>query len=154
GLAFGGIHALAQDRDGYLWLGTDDGLVRFDGTDFVLWPLNDGAPAQRRVRALLAGADGSLWIAGSGVKRMLSGQIVTYGAPDGFTADPIIALAEEPDGTVWAGSPDGALRFRHGRWERVMGDGLPHAAVSRTYADARGGVWLASPLGTFHRPLG
>lgn len=153
GLVFGTIHALAQDHDGYLWLGTDDGLVRFDGTSFVPWPLNDGTPSQRLVRALLAASDGSLWIASSSVERMLHGHVTVYGPRDGLSAGPVSALAEEPDGTVWAGSPDGALRFRHGRWERAA-DGLPHASASRTYTDRRGGVWVASSLGAFHRPLG
>ena len=59
-----GIYAIAQDHDGYLWLGTRSGLVRFDGSEFVQW--KEQQPfADDRIAAILAARDGSLWI-GSG----------------------------------------------------------------------------------------
>src|SRR2546425_5772923 len=57
------IFALAQDRDGYLWLATPSGLVRFDGLQFVTWGAHGEPPLPyREVRSLLADRDGALWI--------------------------------------------------------------------------------------------
>src|SRR5687767_1755590 len=63
GLPGGTIWSIAQDADGYLWLGTDAGLIRFDGTRF-LTPESTGSPAvpAEPVRAVLAARGGSLWI--------------------------------------------------------------------------------------------
>src|ERR1700716_2180803 len=57
------IYSLAQTRDGYLWLATTDGLVRFDGVRFVHWRQMTGHTALLgAVRSLCAARDGSLWI--------------------------------------------------------------------------------------------
>src|ERR1700719_2992973 len=57
------IYAMAQTRDGYLWLATTDGLVRFDGNRFVHWrPKTGHTELLGVVRSLCAASDGSLWI--------------------------------------------------------------------------------------------
>ena len=61
---FGGTpRVLAQTADGYLWIGTTSGLVRFDGVRFVPWdpPSGEKLPSQR-INSLLGATDGSLWI--------------------------------------------------------------------------------------------
>jgi ligand-binding sensor domain-containing protein len=57
------VLAITQDRDGYLWLGTRNGLVRFDGLQFSTWG-SRGEPALpgRRVRALVGARAGSIWV--------------------------------------------------------------------------------------------
>ena len=63
GLPANAIRAIAQDRDGYLWLGTRAGLIRFDGVRFVIWEAeSEAAAAESDVTALYAARDGSLWI--------------------------------------------------------------------------------------------
>src|SRR6478752_8569316 len=67
GLPAGTIWALAQDNDGYLWIGADFGLVRFDGVRFVPWDSNGHTPLpQAAVQALHVSRDGSLWVGFSG----------------------------------------------------------------------------------------
>jgi len=58
----GAIRAIAQTPDGYLWLGTEFGLVRFDGIRFVTWNLLTGQRLPSNIRSQLAGRDGTLWI--------------------------------------------------------------------------------------------
>ena len=70
GLVSGLIWAIAQDRDGYLWLGTDAGLIRFDGVRFV--QVEEPPLSAARIGALLSASDGSLWI-GSTSTSVLSG---------------------------------------------------------------------------------
>ncbi len=81
GLSPGDVFAVAQDVDGYLWLGTPNGLIRFDGSRFTPWtvfspenPLPSGP-----VHAIVGSADGSLWVGiggGAGVVRIHQGRVV------------------------------------------------------------------------------
>src|SRR6185503_14308104 len=91
----GDVFAIAQDVEGYLWVGTPNGLHRFDGARFTPW--NGSTPATALpsgpIHALVGAPDGSLWIGfggGGSVVRMLHGQITRYtpanGAPPGVTA--------------------------------------------------------------------
>src|SRR5678815_1848553 len=63
GFSLGNVYAMAQTPDGYLWLGSEFGLFRFDGVSFVEWHPPDGEqlPA-RNIYSLLAARDGTLWI--------------------------------------------------------------------------------------------
>lgn len=65
--AFSGTpHAVAQTADGYLWIGTDSGLFKFDGVRFVPWePLDGKRLAGPSIYSLLGGSDGTLWIGSS-----------------------------------------------------------------------------------------
>ena len=99
----GDVLAIAEDRDGYLWLGTNGGLVRFDGASFVKRPLDDEAAsvADRAVTAVLGARDGSLWVGhgGAGGVQRLKGDVVTRFTSDtGLFAGSIAALAEDRDG--------------------------------------------------------
>src|SRR6266498_3530778 len=55
------IRAITQTADGYLWLGTDEGLARFDGYEFVVFNKDKGGLPGNSVTALAAAADGTLW---------------------------------------------------------------------------------------------
>ncbi len=71
GLPPGTIWALAQDGDGYLWIGTDSGLARFDGERFRTWDELGGAPLpDGAVSALTIAADGSLWVGFGSIARI------------------------------------------------------------------------------------
>ena len=91
GLPDGAIASIAQDRDGYLWLGGDFGLLRFDGVRFTEWDWNLIAqPALEHVRIelLCSSADGSLWIAfgdGGNIVRLHDGHASAY---EGFRTEP------------------------------------------------------------------
>jgi len=91
--------AITQTKDGYLWIGTDLGLVRFDGVRFVTWNSPSGERLlDPRVFSLLAARDGSLWIGtGYGISHWLSGKLINYPQLSGR----IEAIAEDADGTVW-----------------------------------------------------
>src|SRR5215216_6650767 len=102
------IRLLAQTGDGYLWLGTVSGLVRFDGVRFVPFQPrgNDTVPAAG-VRALEEGRDGTLWIVWEtgAVSHMVDGRLTNYGAQDGLA--PTFQLAESSRGEVVAGTEAG-----------------------------------------------
>ena len=56
------IKKILQTADGYLWLGTEEGLARFDGYDFTVFNKDNGDLPSNSVTALAAGSDGSLWV--------------------------------------------------------------------------------------------
>jgi len=91
--------AIAQTTDGYLWIGTDLGLVRFDGVRFVPWsPPSGKRLLDPRVFSLLAAHDGSLWIGtGYSIAHWVRGELIDYPQLSGR----IEAIAEDVDGTIW-----------------------------------------------------
>ena len=100
GFTRGSIHSLAQTPDGYLWLGTELGLVRFDGVRAVPWqpPANQHLPSNN-VLGLLVSRDGSLWIGtDKGLGRWKDGQLVVYEALAGSYVG---RLVEDREGTIW-----------------------------------------------------
>jgi signal transduction histidine kinase/ligand-binding sensor domain-containing protein len=95
----GAPNAIAQTQDGYLWIGTDLGLVRFDGVRFVPWsPPSSQRLLDPRIFSLLGTRDGSLWIGtGYSVSRWQRGKLLDYPQISGR----IEALAEDTEGAVW-----------------------------------------------------
>jgi signal transduction histidine kinase/ligand-binding sensor domain-containing protein len=154
-LALGDVLAIAEDRDGYLWLGTNGGLVRFDGASFVKHPLNDDAPASadRAVAAVLGSRDGSLWVghAGAGGVERLKGDVVTrFTSETGLFAGSIATLAEDRDGIVWAAGRGGLAAFRGEKWERIVSPSeLKDAAVYSVFEDRDGRMWIGTSEGVF-----
>ena len=151
----GDVLAIAEDRDGYLWLGTNGGLVRFDGASFVKRSLDDEAAsiADRAVTAVLGARDGSLWVGhgGAGGVERLNGDVVTRFTSDtGLFAGSIAALAEDRDGIVWAAGRGGLAAFRGDKWERIASPSeLKDAAVYSVYEDRGGRLWIGTSEGVF-----
>jgi ligand-binding sensor domain-containing protein/signal transduction histidine kinase len=115
GLPHNSVFAITQTRDGYLWVGTHEGLARFDGVRFTTIEA-EAAPELRHgyITALCAGRDGSLWIAvdGSGVTRMKDGRFSHLTEADGLASNQTRCLLEARDGSLWIGSEGGLTRLR------------------------------------------
>src|SRR5262245_17313227 len=155
GLASGLIWAIAQDRDGYLWLGTDGGLIRFDGVRFV--HVDEPPLKAARVGALLSTSDGSLWI-GSNTTTVLSrlrgGTFTHYSVADGLPFG-VTALLEDHEKILWAGGRGGLSRLVNGRWERVGAEqGVTDQAVTGLFEDRENGLWMATLRGLYLRRAG
>src|SRR5690242_19300266 len=111
GFAKGIIYAITQTPDGYLWLGTEFGLLRFDGVRPVPWqPPRDQHLPSEWIACLLAARDGTLWI---GTRRGLAswkgGKLTQY--PE-LAGQIVTRLVEDNEGSVWAGGlavPAGSL---------------------------------------------
>src|SRR5262245_2104431 len=102
GFAPGQITSIAQTLDGYLWLGTEFGLLRFDGARSVPWhpPGNERLP-NNWIRSLLVTPDGTLWIGTlTGVASWKDGKLTPYPKLVGHSVNALIA---DREGTVWAG---------------------------------------------------
>lgn len=152
GLRGSQVWALQQDRAGYLWLGTNEGLVRFDGVEFRVWREFGGTPLPGgSVRALSLARDGAIWIgfgATGSVSRVFEGQLRTYSNDDGLPGSNVLAVLEDRSGTAWAGSLVGLFQLTNDRWQRVPAEhGLPTDLVSALFEDRLGHVWVGTAQG-------
>jgi ligand-binding sensor domain-containing protein len=103
GLPQNTIQAIVQTRDGYLWLGTEVGLARFDGVRFAVFDKQNTLELRNsNVMALLESRDGSLWIGtrGGGVTRLRHGKFTTWMQNDGLAGDSVRALGEDAVGAL------------------------------------------------------
>jgi ligand-binding sensor domain-containing protein/signal transduction histidine kinase len=153
GLPQNTVQALAQTRDGFVWLGTEAGLVRFDGSGFAVFDTNSKpALPGNDVRCLLAGTDGSLWVGTSdGLARMKDGAVTAFTTGDGLPANGIRAIAEDGDGLLWAWTNAGLARLDGDQFSRVAGgNGLPAGTVTALIDRPDGDIWVASTAGLGH----
>ncbi len=125
GFAKGFIYAIAQTPDGYLWLGTEFGLLRFDGIRAVPWRPPNGQLPSNDIPMLLVTRDGTFWIGTTkGLASWKDGKLTTYSELNGSR---IFALLEDRNGTVWAAT----------REARIFGEN-----VGPIDADAEGNFWV------------
>lgn len=117
------IWAIEQTPDGYLWLGSVDGLFRFDGVR-VERIATDKLPSPS-IHALAATASGGLWIGYErpvGAISFMRNGVVTNYPIKLKNSTSVHGFAMGPDGTVWASTPDAILRFDGKRWVPIKGD--------------------------------
>jgi PAS domain S-box-containing protein len=145
GFAKGTIFSIAQKPDGYLWLGTEFGLLRFDGVRAVPWqpPGNQHLPPGT-IYSLLLDRHGTLWIGAKGLASWNEGKLTQY--PE-LANQYIFALREDREGTVWAGGVGVAptsgnlCAIRSGRVHCYGDDGSLGPGVVALYEDRNGNLW-------------
>ena len=146
GLPQNSVDAIVQTRDGYLWLGTQEGLIRFDGVRFTIFDTRNSPQMKDDwVRSLCETRDGTLWVGTTeGLLAMKQGRFDPH-QPDGPLATSVIrALFEGRDGSLWIGSDVGVFRFRAGRMTLVaQEEGLPDQRVLAIGEDSSGAVWVS-----------
>jgi len=121
GLPQNTVQALAQTKDGFLWLATEAGLVRFDGVEFQTYDRNSNpALPGNDIPCLLATADGALWIGtNAGLARWKDGAEKTFTTQDGLPANGILALEENSDGQLLVSADGGAAELSGDRFVAV-----------------------------------
>ena len=161
GFTKGTIHSIAQTPDGYLWLGTEFGLLRFDGVRAVPWeaPAGEQLPGTV-VTKLLVSRDGALWIAaGKGLASWKNGKLTQYPQLAGQI---VHALVEDREGTVWAGgyvpaAPGRICGIKDGRAQCSKVDeglmGLYEDSKGNLWGSAFKGLWRWKPNGPDFFPM-
>ena len=148
GVFSGAPNAIAQTTDGYLWIGTQNGLVRFDGVRFVPWAPLKGKLLSSGIFSLLAGTDGSLWIGTSSyLAHLQNGNLTNYLDARGR----INAIVQSHDGKIWitrsrVRDDKGPLCEVTGTSLRCHGkaDGITSPYAGPLAEDSEGSLWIGS----------
>ena len=148
GVFSGAPNAITQTTDGYVWIGTQAGLLRFDGVRFAPWTFPNGKRLpSSNVTSLLGARDGSLWIGMEGGLSHWDKQELTN-----YLIQPtrINSIIEDHRGTVWfvrtrTSDAAGGLCQIIGTGPHCYGkaDGIPDSGASTLVEDALGNLWIA-----------
>ena len=170
GLPSDAAYTVVQDHQGYIWIGTRDGLARFDAQNFRIFrhdPADNASLAANDVSALLIDAQGRIWVGGenNGLNLFLP-QRESFAhwrhdsrQADSLSGNDVLALAQTADGAIWVGVYAGGLNrlrtdghgFEHLHHRDNARNGLISENVTALAADARGGLWIGSDAGVQYR---
>ncbi|MEG2805152.1 two-component regulator propeller domain-containing protein [Stenotrophomonas sp.] len=165
GLPSNAVHAAVQDRHGYLWFATEDGLARFDGRHFRVWQREQGLVGTVLTRLVLDEQD-RLWMGtAQGAVMRMSADRMHIEDVIGARGAAISALLPDAAGGLWFGVRGaGVFHLQASRHLRhylptARGDGVPAGDVEHLVHAADGGVWVGTGRGLalwrdgrFHRP--
>ena len=142
------ISALAQTQDGYLWIGSERGLFRFDGVKFEEYSPPPGVNLpSHSIYSLMATPDGGLWIAfePNGVGFYKDGSLTVFSRPEQHPDSPVHCFARDLDGRIWAGTETGLVFRQDDRWIAAGQDwNLTQEMIRYVFVDREGTLWAAT----------
>lgn len=152
GLPDNTVDEILQTSDGYIWLGTQRGLARFDGARFTVFN-TDNTPALRNnaISTLFEDREGTLWIGtgGGGISRLKAGRFSSLTTAEGLSSNYTRAICQDSSGAIWIGTAGGGLN-------RLVGGAIAHFttasglldnSIRRLFVDQSGALWIGSVSG-------
>ncbi len=146
GLPQSSVYAIFQDKQGYLWIGTEGGMAKYDGGKFQIFMKEDGLVALH-VNDIYQDSEGGIWIATiAGVSRYDGEKFTNYTKANGLPDDFIFKVYQDRGGNIWFGSYEkGAIRFSNGKFESFnTSNGFPSNRVIDICEDRSGNLWFAT----------
>ena len=143
GLPQNSVRALAQTRDGYLWVGSEDGVARFDGVRFASFGVREGLRSGS-VRVLFEDSRGALWIGtvGGGLTRCQKGLFTTFTSTEGLPANSITALGQDREGRLWVGTEAGLAVWQNERFAPLGAGDFKGKHITTLFNDRQGVMWV------------
>jgi len=153
------ILAIAQDKAGFLWVGTEQGLVRWDGYHYRMYRADRSNPralADNYIQRLHVDAQGTLWIAtvSGGLSRYdpREDRFVNYSAAtEGLSDDVVNAIADDGGGGVWVATGHGLdeVTAERGVIDHIHHEdndpaSLPSSNVTTVFRDSKGRLWMGT----------
>lgn len=141
------VTSVVQTSGGALWLGTFEGLVRFNGTDLTVFDRNTNPEIENwRIRTMCEGTPGVVWIGtvGGGLLRLENGKFRRFGVSDGLPSDSVSVLRRRSDGTLLIGTTAGIALMRGERIERIGSERTPVEAI---FEEPNGTLLIGTPSG-------
>jgi ligand-binding sensor domain-containing protein/signal transduction histidine kinase len=143
------VSSIYQSRDGTLWVGTHNGLTKWDGKSWTTLDRRTGLSANS-ITALAGDKAGALW-AGTedrGLNRLAAGHVTTFSRANGLPGNSISSLYIDSDDVVWVGTSSGLARYQDGKWTAyTTRQGLPDNAIGYLLEDQPGYLWIGSTAG-------
>jgi signal transduction histidine kinase/ligand-binding sensor domain-containing protein len=139
--------ALAQTADGYLWVGTTQGLYRFNGISFEQYQPEEGTLPSRSIRSLFIDRSGGLWIGylKGGASYLKNGRVTNYSYSEGIPFGMVRCFAEDWDGTIWVAATGGLGRLDGRRWVMKHREwNYPGNSPDSLFVDDRGTLWAGT----------
>jgi signal transduction histidine kinase/ligand-binding sensor domain-containing protein len=152
----GMVISLAQTEDGFLWVGTTEGLYRFDGMTFEAYKPDTGNFPASGIMTLEAAPDG-LWIGylSGGVSVLKDGRLKNYSERDGLPISRVRSIVHTEDGKVWVAAVGGVARLDGDRWHKVRLDwNFTARAARKLVVDPSGTLWASVGTGLLYLPKG
>ncbi len=146
GLPQNTVHAIVQTHDGYLWLATEGGLVRFDGLKFTVFD-SQNTPAIRsnNIRALCEDSRHALWIGtADGLTVLETGGTSLFTREQGLPSNSIWSVYEDGAGQLWVVTASGVAEYRNGRFELRETKETLESSTGATLQDQQGALWTAN----------
>ena len=166
GLSQNVVSAIVQDRRGFMWFGTKDGLNRYDGYQFVVFrhdPFDSTSISDSEITTLFEDSRGELWVGtrGGGVNRFDRAR-ERFTRVNAGPARDVVAIAEDPSGAIWVGAAgEGLFRLTLNGRREVTVDRLVHSPADTTslgddrvravLIDRRGVLWVGTDAGLDRR---
>ncbi len=151
GLTQATITCVRQRQDGYVWLGTRNGVVRFDGMRFTTIHARDDQGFERAwIHDMQEDGEHNLWIATdeAGIIRLDGERATGFGTHDGLPSDNVQAVLVDRQGRIWAGTDRGLARFDEGRFVPIAEQqGLSAFAVRAICQGAGNEIWVGGDHG-------
>lgn len=153
------INSIVQDGDGYIWFGTQEGLVRFDGVNFTVFDSrNTDAINTSNISVIFVDRKGTLWVGASdGLLRYRDGAFDFYGEKNGLPSDSNVKnISEDAASNLWLGygngdkksGGDGFGRFKDGQGTIfTVKDGLSNNQINKIFSGKDGNLWIATGNG-------
>ena len=148
GLPSNTITSICQTNDNYLWIGTNKGLVRFDGIRFDIINIEDD-PKKKSIciTDLFVDGQGTLWIGTlKGLFQFKNWKFRKFTIKDGLSGNDISSINEDVNGNLWIGTLDNYLnKFEDGKFYLFnSSNGLEGKSISSIFDDVEGVLWVGA----------
>lgn len=150
GLINNSTNCLAIDADDNLWIGTQEGISYFDGTNWTNYDVNSHPGLiHNTITAIAVDSDNNVWLGTDfGVSKFDGTVWTNYTEDDGLADNRVKYINQDANGNIWFANNDGISIFDGTNWTSyTMADGLPFGGTNYVIFDDAGNAWLGTPLG-------
>ncbi len=140
---------ITQDKKGYIWLATQNGVARFDGYDFRIFTMDDGLP-DNYINCLFTGSKGCLWLGtqDGGISKYNGSEFLTYNVDSGLVSNSIQQIFEGPEKQIWILTHEGVSKLGKKRIINfTTATGLSDNYTMCSLVDSQGKIWIGTAHG-------